>query len=101
MNFTFRPLGKYILSALICGCMAILFGSCGNTRQLTYMQGSFDTAKLSQAKFTDPLIQKGDLVSIIVYSDNPEATKIYNQVLITAAPSSSGGGSSQDQSSAK
>jgi len=100
MNFTLWPLGRYIVSALICGCIAILFGSCGNTRQLTYMQGTFDTAKLSQAKFVDPLIQKGDLISIIVYSDNPEATKIYNQTLINAGPSSAGS-SQQDEGSAK
>lgn len=72
--------------------LAVMFTSCGNIKELTYMQGSFDTAKLSQAKIIDPIIQKGDLLSIIVYSDNPEATKIYNQLLITTSASASGGG---------
>jgi polysaccharide export outer membrane protein len=70
--------------------LAVMFSSCGNLKELTYMQGSFDTTKLSQAKIIDPIIQKGDLLSIIVYSDNPEATKIYNQLLITTG--SPGGG---------
>jgi len=91
MKKTLRFYRKLLLSMLASWCIAILLSSCGDTRHLTYMQGSFDTTKLSQAKFSDPLIQKGDLVSIIVYSDNPEATKIYNQTLITAT--SSGGGS--------
>ena len=63
----------------------MMLGSCGNIRQLTYIQGSFDTAALSKVPGVDPLIQKGDILSIIVYSDNPEATRIYNQALITTA----------------
>lgn len=61
----------------------ILLSSCGNTRQLTYMQGKFDTTKLSQLPEIDPVIMKGDLISIVVYSDNPSATAIFNQSLIT------------------
>jgi polysaccharide export outer membrane protein len=72
--------------------LVILFNSCGNTRQITYLQGSFDTAKLSQIKVSDPIIQKGDLISIIVYSDNPTATALYNQPLITMNMAGSGGG---------
>src|SRR5882724_1752013 len=68
--------------------VAFSFGSCGNTRQLTYLQGQFDTAKLSQLNPIEPIIRKGDLLSIIVFSDNPEATKIFNQSLITVAGSS-------------
>jgi polysaccharide export outer membrane protein len=57
--------------------------SCGDARRLIYMQGQFDTAKLSQVNPIEPVIRKGDVLSIIVFSDNPEATKIYNQPLIT------------------
>jgi polysaccharide export outer membrane protein len=71
--------------------MTVLLSACGNTRTLTYMQGSFDTAKLSQVKIPEPIIQKGDLLSIIVYSDNPEATKLYNQTLINSASANPGG----------
>jgi polysaccharide export outer membrane protein len=54
------------------------------------MQGTFDTAALSKVNIPEPYIQKGDLISIIVYSDNPEATKIYNQSLINATSGSTG-----------
>ncbi len=52
------------------------------------MEGKFDTAKLSVINPVEPVIRKGDILSIIVFSDNPEATKIYNQSLITASTSS-------------
>ena len=56
------------------------------------MQGKFDTARLSEIKIPDPIIQKGDLLSIIVYSDNPSATALYNQSIISmaATPASTG-----------
>jgi len=49
------------------------------------MQGPFDTAKLSVINPIEPTIRRGDILSIVVYSDNPEATKIYNQSLITTS----------------
>jgi polysaccharide export outer membrane protein len=52
------------------------------------MQGKFDTAALSQIKVSDPVIRKGDLLNIIVYSDNPQATSLFNQVLINTASGS-------------
>jgi polysaccharide export outer membrane protein len=56
------------------------------------MQGKFDTAKLSQIKKIDPVIQKGDLVSIVVYSDNAQATALFNQQLINVNSAGAGGG---------
>jgi len=58
------------------------------------MQGQFDTAQLSQINAVEPVIREGDILSIIVYSDNPEATKIYNQSLITTGSVSAGNSSS-------
>ena len=69
---------------VLSGVSIVLFGlmmaSCGNTRQLTYMQGKFDTAQLSRIALQEPVIRKGDLLSIVVYSDNPAATALFNQV---------------------
>jgi polysaccharide export outer membrane protein len=73
--------------------LLVTLSSCGNTRRLTYMQGKFDTASLSEVKVVDPIIQKGDLLTIIVYSDNPTATSIYNQSLISTASQSVSGNS--------
>ncbi len=67
--------------------------SCGTTKGLMLVYGKFDTSKLSVINPVEPIIRKGDILSIIVYSDNPEATKIYNQSLIatgSAGISSSG-----------
>jgi polysaccharide export outer membrane protein len=75
---------------------SFLFPSCVSTRPLTYMQGTFDTAQLSQIKIPEARVRPGDLLSIIVYSDNPEATALFNQSLIivnsSSGASSSGSG---------
>jgi polysaccharide biosynthesis/export protein len=75
-NFLLVILGLWIICSM---------SSCGSTKGLLYIHGAFDTAKLSQINPIEPIIRKGDILSIIVYSDNPEATKIYNQSLITTA----------------
>src|ERR1700722_6716251 len=78
-NFLFAIIGLWIMQTL---------SSCGNARQLMLMQGKFDTAKLSVINPVEPIIRKGDILSILVYSDNPEATKIYNQSLIATGNAS-------------
>jgi polysaccharide biosynthesis/export protein len=75
-SYLFSILGLWVTFSL---------SSCGNARQLMLMQGKFDTAKLSVISQVEPIIRKGDILSIIVYSDNPEATKIYNQSLIATS----------------
>lgn len=79
-----------LLSSAMLALVACMFGSCGSTREITYMQGKFDTARLSELKIEEPVIRKGDLLSIVVYSDNPAATALFNQSLITVG---TGGGS--------
>lgn len=89
---TIRPGRKCIplIYVLVLGLMAGLLGSCGSTRPFTYMQGQFDTAKLSQIPVIEQVIQKGDLLNIIVYSDNPQATALYNQPVVGASGGSAG-----------
>jgi polysaccharide export outer membrane protein len=77
---------------IVLASLVISFGSCGNTRHLTYLQGQFDTTKLSQLSNAEPVIRKGDILSIVVFSDNPEATKIYNQTVILSSSTSPGAG---------
>jgi polysaccharide export outer membrane protein len=86
---------RNFLSILVLMITAFSFGSCGNSRNLVYLQGQFDTAKLSQVNAIEPIIRKGDLLTIIVFSDNPDATKIYNQSII--ASNSSGASSSTSE----
>jgi len=68
--------------------------SCTNTRHLTYMQGSFDTTKLSKVDYPEPVIRRGDILSIVIYSDNPAATAIFNQMQLGGSgnPGTGGGG---------
>ncbi len=92
MTYNSWPVPQFLVRVMLgLTFLAVLLSSCGSTKELNYMQGSFDTTKLSQAKIIDPIIQKGDILSIIVYSDNPDATKIYNQPLITTSSSSGSG----------
>ena len=64
-----------LLSLLVCvGC----FVSCVAPRPVQYLEGTFDTTSLSKYAVKEPIIQRSDLISIIVFSDNPEATALYN-----------------------
>ena len=66
------------LTALCILFAIVLFSSCGNTRPLQYMQGQFDTLKLSQAHYPEPVIQKNDMIGITILSDDPRASAYYN-----------------------
>jgi len=72
--------------------MASLTVSCKPAKNLNYMQGRLDTSQLSQIHYPEPVIQKGDIISIIVYSDNPAATAPYNQPIASGGSSSSSTG---------
>ncbi len=67
------------ISSVIIPLFLLLLVSYRTQRQLQYLQGHFDTAALSMLIFPETIIQKGDILSIIVYSDNPELTAFYNQ----------------------
>ncbi|HEY8397248.1 MAG TPA: polysaccharide biosynthesis/export family protein [Flavihumibacter sp.] len=59
-----------------------LLAACGasvrNHQQRVILQG-IDTTNIGNVVFPEFQIKKGDLLSILVYSDNKEATEIYNQ----------------------
>lgn len=65
---------KYFPVVTIALFIIVLSTSCGNVKNLQYLQGSFDTARLKTIQVQDPLIQKGDLLGVTVYSDDPLAT---------------------------
>ncbi len=54
------------------------FAACVNTRPIQYIQGKFDTAQLSKVVINESVVQHADVISITVFSDNPNATAIYN-----------------------
>jgi len=73
-------------------CALILFASCKTQKPLQYFGTTpIDTAKLAKFSIPEPIIQRGDLLGIVVFSDNPEATSIFNQVVSGASASQSAG----------
>lgn len=100
--FPMYRMKKSLFPVVLCALfLPVLLTSCGTTRPYTYMQGQFDTVKLSQVPpLGDPVIRKGDLLNIIVYSDNPAFTAIYNQPVSggsgSSTPQVSGGGGGSD-----
>jgi len=71
---------------------AISLSSCFGTKPMPYFNGAIDTTRVDNVNIPDPVIQKGDQLSITVYSDNPEATAIFNQAGgAPAAPSNTSG----------
>jgi len=68
--------------------LGMLF-SCGNVKKLQYLQGPFDSLAYAKINYQEPLIKNGDILGISVYSDNPEASALYNQA--SHAPQTPGG----------
>lgn len=85
--------------AIVVILLSFTLPSCFSTRQMTLMQGSFDTTALSQIKIPEATIRQGDLLSIIVYSDNPEATALFNQSVITVGNGAGASGASSSGAS--
>lgn len=56
----------------------MLLMSCVNSRPAQYIQGQFDTTSVSTYLTKEPVIQRSDLISIIVFSDNAKNTELYN-----------------------
>lgn len=65
------------ISPLIIAAVFLLC-ACTSSRPLQYVQGQYDTAFVSQYTIKESVIQKADLISIIVFSDNKLASELYN-----------------------
>jgi len=56
----------------------LYLSSCTSYKQLQYLQGNIDSTKYSQFKVPEQRIQKGDQISIAVFSDNAAASAMFN-----------------------
>jgi polysaccharide export outer membrane protein len=56
----------------------IYLSSCTSYKQLQYLQGNIDSTQFSQFKVPEQKIQKGDQISIAVFSDNAAASSLFN-----------------------
>jgi len=81
---------KYLLLSFLA---ALALSSCQPSKKMhkdrLYLQG-IDTSKIATITIPEERIQKGDLLSITVYSDNQEATTIYNQLQVGSSGSAIG-----------
>ena len=59
-------------------CVLMITTSCVNTKKVTYFNNLTDTVVSTPTDGTDPVIQKGDLLSISVSSLSTEVTSIFN-----------------------
>jgi polysaccharide export outer membrane protein len=82
----------FIPALIIVFCLSSCFGGRKARKDSLYLQGNLDTLPNLIVAAQDVTIQKGDLLSIVFFSDNPEATAIYNQQQM-AVSSGSGIGS--------
>lgn len=53
--------------------------SCSSTKPIPYFKGTIDTNVVQKLDIPEQIVQPGDILSITIYSDNPEATAIFNQ----------------------
>src|SRR5690606_28163829 len=65
--------------------LVVLFVSCGVSRQarmdMRYLDQQLDTLPQLKDSYNELQIQKGDLLSIVFYSDDPETAALYNEPL--------------------
>jgi polysaccharide biosynthesis/export protein len=54
-----------------------------NPKQASYFRGNLDTSRIKNVESKETVIQKNDILSITVFSDNPAASAIYNQPIMT------------------
>lgn len=81
------------LSGILLSVFIVVLGSsCGNIKSLQYVQGPFDTARLSKVQFVDPVIQQGDLLGITLYSDDAAATAAVMAQPVVVNTGNTGGG---------
>lgn len=83
---------KNLLWLLVPALLMFATTSCVTHKPVQYLEGSFDTIPLKNVQWQEPVIQPGDLISIVVYSDNAAAAAIYNQVAGVTSNSSTSTG---------
>ena len=80
----------FFLGTILVCVYTILFVSCVNTKRVTYFNNISDTVLTAAVEGLEPVIQKGDLLSISVSSLSPEVTTIFNAPNSPASSSSAG-----------
>lgn len=71
----------------------IAITSCGSVKNFQYLQGAYDTSRISKVNTSEPVIQKGDLLGISIYSDDPLSTAAVTRQANTSSMSITEGAS--------
>lgn len=72
-----------------CLSLTLIFASCSNTRKIAYFSDVQDSARILSKASLEPVIQKKDILSIIVSSLSNEATIIFNTPNLPMTPNAS------------
>ncbi|MBY0537548.1 MAG: polysaccharide biosynthesis/export family protein [Chitinophagaceae bacterium] len=83
---------KNLLWLLVPALLMLATTSCVTHKPVQYLEGSFDTIPLKNVQWKEPVVQPGDLISVVVYSANAAAAAIYNQSANSAAASGTSSG---------
>jgi len=75
-NFHFAPHFNFLKSVVLLFIILSLF-SCATKKDVLYLH-DLDISKTDTFKWTDFTIQSGDIVSILITSDSPELSAVYN-----------------------
>jgi len=75
---------KNLVKTVFTTYLLLYLTACSSSKPAQYLQGAFDTSRISQVNLHEPQVQKGDMLGIVVFSDNPAATAIYNQPIIAS-----------------
>jgi polysaccharide export outer membrane protein len=74
--------------------LILFFTSCTDTRKIPYFYGVEEGSIATRTSIPESVIQKNDILSIIISSPNPEASQIFNNSSPATWANSSGVGSS-------
>jgi polysaccharide biosynthesis/export protein len=87
-----RKITIFFLAGILLPLCTLLFSSCVNTQKVTYFNNTADSV-FPAIDGLEPLIQKGDILSISVSSLSTEVTSIFNAPNTPAGNSNASGGS--------
>ncbi|MBU2947822.1 polysaccharide biosynthesis/export family protein [Zobellia uliginosa] len=92
MYVILKPERRFLLFSLNTIFVLFFLVSCGSAKNATYFNKDTNIAFTNRSENLEPIIQKNDLLSIIVSSINPEAAEMFNVSNNVAAQSSTNAG---------
>lgn len=93
MQYKKSPASKMQSVLFLFGIVAgFMYLTACSPKQAGYLQGNLDTSRNKNIDLKETVVQKGDILSITVFSDDPLASALYNQPVVSAGTGAGGGG---------